>query len=47
MTEPSPLMPPVPEMLLGLVVMATVLAGLTVAIVLIVLLLRHQVRRAK
>ena len=47
MTEPSPLTPPVPEWLLGLVVAATLLAGLVVALVLIVLLIRHQLRRAK
>jgi hypothetical protein len=47
MNEPSPLLPPVPELLLGLVIAATLLAGLVVALVLIVLLIGHQLRRAK
>lgn len=47
MTEPSPLTPPVPEWLLGLAVVAALLVGLVVALVLIVLLIRHQLRRAK
>ncbi len=47
MTELSPLTPYVPEWLLGLVIAATLLAGLAVALVLIVLLIRHQLRRAK
>ncbi|MER6938020.1 hypothetical protein ABTX24_09355 [Nocardioides sp. NPDC127514] len=47
MTELSPLTPPVPEWLLGLAVVATLLVGLAVALVLIVLLIRHQLRRAK
>jgi hypothetical protein len=47
MTEPSPLTPPVPELLLGAVVVVTLLVGLAVALVLIVLLVRHQLRRAK
>ena len=47
MSEPSPLTPPVPEWLLGLVVAATLFAGLVVALVLIVLLIRQQLRRAK
>ena len=45
MTEPSPLTPPVPEWLLGLVIAATLLVGLVVALVLIVLFIRHQLRR--
>ncbi len=45
MTEPSALMPPVPEWLLGLVIAATLLAGLAVALVLIVLFIRHQLGR--
>lgn len=44
---PEPLTPAVPEMLLGFIVVATILAGLAVAIVLIVLFIRHRLRRAK
>ncbi|MER7559790.1 hypothetical protein ABTZ46_22795 [Nocardioides sp. NPDC126508] len=47
MTEPSPLTPTLPEWLLGAVVGATLLAGLAVALVVIGLLIRHQLRRAK
>jgi len=47
MTELSPLTPTVPEWLLGLAIVVTLLVGLAVALVLIVLLIRHQLRRAK
>ncbi|MFE4000294.1 hypothetical protein ACFX43_16045 [Nocardioides sp. YIM B13467] len=47
MNETSPLLPPVAEWLLGLVVAATLLAGLAVALVLILVLIRHQLRRVK
>ena len=47
MTEPSPLTPTLPEWLLGAVVVTALLVGLAVAFVLIVLLIRHQLRRAK
>jgi hypothetical protein len=47
MSETSPLPPFVPEWLLGLAVAATLLGGLAVTLVLIVLLIRNQLRRAK
>ncbi|SDK21570.1 hypothetical protein SAMN05428985_10356 [Nocardioides sp. YR527] len=47
MTELSPLTPTVPEVLLIFGIAATVLVGLAVVLVLIVLLIRNGLRRAK